>query len=238
MKRITAFIMAIVMAITLTACGGGDTPPDAEQQKEIKEAKKPVRSELYDEMGTKLADIDYRFNDAGECITMIVSWVDDFGGDDEITSYIYDEEGTLVQKDMSYSYSDYVTSRYYKYNDDGKLIEESMGDGYDIVYEYDANGNPVRQSNRTPDGTMTELMRYECDSEGRVVKEITVYDDWTFVNEYTYDSDGKVLNMDYIINGELMSSYGYTYDGEGNLTKQDVSIESWKMEGYVTHYYE
>ena len=29
-----------------------------------------------------------------------------------------------------------------------------------------------------------------------------------------------------------------TYDAEGNLTKQGVSIESWKIEGYVVHYYE
>lgn len=240
MRKIIALIMTSVMALSFAACDSGNTtPPTTEQQKEeIRKSVPPVRSELYDEYNSKLADIDYEYDDTGNCLSHTVTWTDYYGGDAEKTVYTYDDRGNIVHKETSYSYREnYTYNEYFVYDEENRLIEENWGSDFRHIYEYDSDGHLARKMNKNEDGTTNETIRYECDSQGRTLKEISEYDGWTFVYRYNYDSDNRLVSIDYSVNGEVLFSHGYEYDSEGRLTKQGVSIESWKMEGYVTHYY-
>lgn len=237
MKKILSMVLAAVMALSLTACGGQEdagTPPPEE-----KPVKNPVRSELYDSDGNKMADIAHEYDSSGRRISNTTTWV--INGESETDTYTYDENGNVVKKVYTNSYSPgYENVTNYIYDTDGRLIKENHGaEEFYMGYEYDENGHLAKRFNMN-DGTMSEYFTtYQCDAQGNV---LVMTDDWDdgFVatNTYSYDADGKMLKMDYAVNGQVLYTHEYEYDAEGNLTKQGVSIEIWKIEGYVVHYYE
>ena len=200
--------------------------------------KNPIRSELYEDSGYKLADITYEYDADGRRLSNTTTWV--ASGDFETDTYTYDENGNVIKKVLTYSYSPgYENVSNYIYDENGLLIKENWGaEEYYIGYEYDEKGHLAKSFNMN-DGTRYEYMAYQCDADGNVLVETVDWGDGDIsTNTYTYDAEGKMLNMDYAMNGQVMFSHAYVYDDEGNLVKQGVSIESWKMEGYVVHYYE
>lgn len=235
MKKLTALILSAVMAFSLVACGGESGTQHEETKKPV---KNPVRSELYDNSGYKLADITYEYDADGRRLSNTTTWV--ANGDSETDTYTYDENGNVIKKVTTYSFSpEYEGVRNYIYDENGLLVKENQGaEEFYIGYEYDENGHLAKAFNMN-DGTRSEYLTYQCDADGNVLVETADWGDgFVSTNTYTYDSEGKMLNMDYAMNGQLLFSHAYTYDAEGNLVKQGVSIESWKMEGYVVHYYE
>ncbi len=235
MKRIFALILSVIMSFSLAACGGdgGET-----QQPEGKPVKNPVRSELYDDSGYKLADISYVYDENGRRLSNTTTWT--ASGDGETDTYTYDENGNVIKKVGTFSYApDYENVHNYVYDENGRLIKEDYGaEEFYTGYEYDENGHLARQFYMN-DGSRNEGYTYQCDADGNVLVETMDWGDgFISTNTYTYDADGKMLNMDYAMNGEVLFSHAYEYDAEGNLTKQGVSVESWKIEGYVVHYYE
>ena len=156
MRKIIALIMASVIALSFAACDSGNTtPPATEQQKEkIRKAVPPVRSELYDEYNSKLADIDYEYDDNGNCLSHTVTWTDYYGGDVEKTVYTYDDRGNIVHKETSYSYREnYTYNEYFVYDEENRLIEENWGSDFRHIYEYDSDGHLARKMNKNEDGT-------------------------------------------------------------------------------------
>lgn len=234
MKKIIAIALSAVMALSLVACGGEDSP----QTEEKKPVKNPVRSELYDDSDNKMADISYEYDENGLRLSNTTTWI--FNGDSETDKYTYDENGNVIKKVGTYSFSpEYESVRNYIYDENGLLIKENWGaDEFYIGYEYDENGHLTQQFSMN-DGTRYQGLVYQCDENGNVLTETQNWDDGDVsVHTYTYDVAGKLLKVDYSFNGEIMYTHNYEYDAEGNMTKQGVSIESWKLEGYVVHYYE
>lgn len=244
MKKIFALMLAMIMSVSVVGCGGeinsdagGTAQQDDKQDKvTVKEIKNPVRSELYDESGTILADITYEYDAEGRRVSNTTSWNYDFGEGWEKDTYTYNDNGDVLTKTMTYDYSDYAYVISYEYDADGRLIKEAHGDGsYGTKYVYGDDGKLAECYSYNND---TETLAATYSYAHNAVVETSESGDNIYTYATFYDDEGKILKWEYAWNGQPTRTHNYTYDADGNLARQDVSIESWKMEGYVLHYYE
>ena len=236
MKKLIALAVSAILLLSLTACGGGNTSGTTQnQQTSPAQVKKvPVRSELYDKEGNILADISYEYDAENRVISNTTSWNHGFSSGSETDTYTYSADGYVTSKTTSYSDSDYASVRYYEYDLDGNLVKEYFEPDYGTRYVYHTDGRISESYNYNSGGeTLWQTYSYTDTS----MTQTEMWDDWTFVYITHYDEKGNILKWVYKCNDETMITHNYTYDGEGKLTKQDVSIESWKIEGYVLHYY-
>ncbi len=235
MKKFIALCMCAILMLSMTACGGGTSQPQQNGKPSAQTKKVPAYSELYDEGGNLMANISYEYDADGNRISNTTTWVDSWGGTSETDTYTYNAEGYVTSKTTSYSDSDYAMVRYYEYDEDGNMVKESFDENYGTRYVYHTDGRISESYNYNSGGeTLWQTYSYTDTS----MTQTEVWDDWTFVYITHYDEEGNILKWVYKCNDETMITHNYTYDGQGNLTKQDVSIEGWKMEGYVVHYYE
>ena len=109
--------------------------------------------------------------------------------------------------------TDYVTVTTFTFNEDWKIT------GYAS----------------TVNGEETQRVTYEFDGEGNVIKETNVSGDTTSVSEYTYtfDADGNPLEIVQTKDGEAYLTPTRTYDAEGNLKTNDMEVPSY---GYTCKY--
>ena len=236
MKRFISILIPAVLMLSLVACGSSGATEGGSDNVVEKIKKQPVRSELYDENGTILADISYEYDADGRIISNTTSWNYGFGDGSETDAYTYDDNGNLLTLTKSYSYSDYPSVKKYIY-EDGKLVKETFSDdeSYGTKYVYGADGKISESySFNGDDETLWQTYSYTDNT----MVQTEEWDGWTFVHTTFYNDNGDIEKWEYKCNGEVMITHNYSYDADGNLTKQDVSIESWKMEGYVLHYYE
>lgn len=237
MKKLIALAVSAMLLISLTACGGEKTSEITQNQETptVQVKKVPVRSELYDMGGNLMANISYEYTADSKLISNTTTWVDSWGGSSETDTYTYSADGYVTSKTTSYSDSDYASVRYYEYDQDGNLVKEYFEPDYGTRYVYHTDGRISESYNYNSGGeTLWQTYSYT----DATMTQTEVWDDWVFEYITHYDSNGNILKWVYNCNGENMINHNYTYDGEGNLTRQDVSIEGWKMEGYVVHYYE
>ena len=246
MKKLLSAILAAVLAVSLVGCGGGRDNNGGGQtdnpQEETKKVVNPVRSELYDDQGTKLADIEYEYDADGNRLSNTTYWVESWGGGWDRDEYTYNSNGDMLTKTASYSWSEGTSTMNYEYDADGKLLKTYLeGDASMYTgYTYDENGHAVKRAMYYSDGSENYPVELTCDREGRIIQEKEVWESngWVFIYKTTYDENGNILKWEYSANGEVLLTHNYDYNDEGLLVRQDCSIESWKMEGYVLHYYE
>lgn len=246
MKKILSVIIAAVMMFSLSGCGGSDTDNssgDSSQTKtETVTKRNPVRSELYSNDDTYLAEVTYEYDSNGNMLSNTTTWVEDWGGDWEKDEYTYNANNNVLTKTSSRKDNDYKYTLVYEYDEGGKLTKTFSPDdpSYYIGYTYDEKGHLVKRANYDADGNESYPVEITCDEQGRVIQEKEVWESlgWTFLNTTTYDEKGNILKWEYSSNGEVMITHGYLYTEEGLLTRQDCSIESWKIEGYLLHFYE
>ena len=60
------------------------------------------------------------------------------------------------------------------------------GDGSYWIYEYDENGNKIKEIYYSADGTITTHMAYEYDANGNVIKSTIFNTDGTIISETDY----------------------------------------------------
>ncbi|WP_370762745.1 RHS repeat-associated core domain-containing protein [Megamonas funiformis] len=142
-------------------------------------------------------------------------------------SYKYYPDGSIksaIAKGMHYSYS---------YYNSGKLKEKSASGKRLLSYEYDLNGNKIKQTDVT--GKTTEYIYNELDQlqeihdSGKCITAFKYNDDGTIKeavsangmkNLYGYDTDKNLIKLDIDFNGEILAQNRYTYDYNGNRTKK------------------
>ena len=97
MKRFISILISAVLMLSLVACGGGSATTEGGSDNAVEKTKKqPVRSELYYENGTILADISYEYDADGRKISNTTSWNYGFGEGSETDAYTYDENGKMT----------------------------------------------------------------------------------------------------------------------------------------------
>ena len=163
-------------------------------------------------------------------------------GSDERFKYIYNKDGTLVEKDA------HTGAKFeYSYEDGGIVHERVMspytgkitGDNY-YKYEYNSNGQVIKITQTNIRNT--NYFTYKYDKNGNIIEETEVLelDDYKTVYTYKYDTDGHIIEKIYDKTGKYPvyetttydysdPTYGYyTTSEKGSLTKETGSIHySW-----------
>lgn len=182
------------------------------------------------------------YNDADVCVKR--SGYDNRGSLTYETEY--DEEGKL-QWSKSYDSKGNVTYEdIYEYDEKGKMIRclytnnEYPEESNRYEYEYDGNGNLLKQTGYSSSDQLTSIYIYEYDEKNQQTlsayyyysydsqaETIASYSEWE-ANTYTYDEHGNIATREYswgyendngIRNENLYSeSYARWYDDNGNVT--------------------
>jgi RHS repeat-associated protein len=121
----------------------------------------------------------------------------------------------------------------YSYYNNGKLKEKSASGKRLLSYEYDLNGNKIKQTDVT--GKTTEYIYDELDQlqeihdGGKCITAFKYNDDGTIKeavnangmkNLYGYDTDKNLISLNINFNGEILAQNRYTYDHNGNRTEK------------------
>lgn len=145
--------------------------------------------------------------------------------------YTYDEEGNLSEFAIYNGPKEkLVRFRVHNYEySNGQLIKETERAGGNnkiietIDYEYNADGNLIKKTEKSSYGTVTETL-YEYDSQGNQIKYTSKNDMAKYIGIFTYDANGNCTSSEYTdYNGETItnkSSYKFEYDNEGVITKE------------------
>ncbi|MBD5136986.1 MAG: hypothetical protein HDT39_13620 [Lachnospiraceae bacterium] len=214
-----------------------------------------VKTEKQPEITEKLIEVtEYAYDMSGQMVKAIMP-------DGLIISYTYDESGKrtsvtasdaknpAVRRKNIYKYDKYgyITEKtengitaIYENDAFGNILKEKNADGGTAVYGYDFNGKCIcsitpeenRKSGENAKGTITEY-----DLCGRPVK--ITSPDGIILEEYTYDSSGKLLIQKNADGGSIKYGYDaggrmiyavtaagvrseYSYDTLGNITSQSL----------------
>jgi YD repeat-containing protein len=148
------------------------------------------------------------------------------------TDYEYDDQGYLIKSTETEVDTDsegaFGTITEYENNEQGDCIREVTTDldgnnpsETTMEYEYDADGNRVKQMVYNSDGKMTAS--YEYDAQGN---EVTWNADWDMFGTFTrcyeneYDAQGNLVKQVMTDeNGEAFSTKQFSYDADDNPTK-------------------
>ena len=134
-------------------------------------------------------------------------------------TYEYDRNGYLTKK--TERHSDTSVSYWLEYENDakGNKVKETRcdekGAGIYRLFEYDENGNMIRETEYKKDGTQGAQWLNEYDVNGNMIKSSTVFSSGRLysVDEYEYDDYGNEIR--YILkdgSGTVSSAYSYEYE--------------------------
>lgn len=152
--------------------------------------------------------------------------------DDHETLYEYDDNANLIYKKVE-GWVGELEETWYKYNKEGKLVEERDSSGEKITYSYDNQGNLIQKK-------CFQLILYDdfdvFDEDKKVEFAVNKNS-----NEKIYSSDdNKTLlhkeedddNRYYVYENEI-----YSYDDNGTLiyTKDDYKESWYNTKGELTH---
>lgn len=215
MKKWIAMLLAMLMSLSLCACGStaptADDAPEADAQEEAPEYPVYAITKYTNVLGTYELD-DYELNDAGQ-ITAYTKYETRNGertGHSTNVTVTYDDAGNPVK--MRYeNYSGYEEV-VREFDDQGLVTKESWSSDYSFN-----------------DGKVFAYT-YIFDDEGRVSKETSTNENTgdSFERVYTYDENGYAVSYtetSYNPDGSVYSEWllEMEYDDNGNIVKQIVT---------------
>ncbi len=134
-----------------------------------------------------------------------------------------------------------VDSYIYGYNENGEQIRREHTSTRDILgesitatdiekYEYDTNGNRVKEIFQYDGSSTDKIIEFTYDDEGKKLTATENADNVSYIIEYEYDSDKKLIRetlhyKDENGNDSIMSSTEYTYDSDKNLIEETRYVE-------------
>lgn len=191
MKKWIALFLAVILTLSLCACGGNETSPDSTAPGDsTPNSTAPDTGKPDDEQKDE--------NVTASLLTEItVAEKNADGGTDTIKVTLeYDENYNIIGA-KNYFNGKLTTSAVYNKDVNQPLLEQ----------EYDDNGEKTFRQENTYDAKGNRLTNYAYDAEGNVR--------WGY--EYTYNADGNVLTEKCFEGGALVSDFRYTYDADGRL---------------------
>jgi len=117
------------------------------------------------------------------------------------------------------------------YYADGQIATESFSDGSSYSYQYDDNGNLIREEDTTVDGnnnTVHTVTVNQYDSHNRIssVTETNEVAGATMLQEsFSYDAAGNRREVKATSNGTTQDAW-YTYDGDNRVEIADGSLQN------------
>lgn len=149
-----------------------------------------------------------------------------------VTTYEYDKYGNetsgyrISYLDDKEEEESYTFER--SYDEAGNIIvEKGYHDGvfnYHYGYEYDENGNKVKEISYKKDGMISSYYIYKYDDKNNLIEYIVYKGNGTLVStiRYTYDGNGNKKVKEHRTTGEALGGAGYSwenyeYDENGNL---------------------
>lgn len=207
MRKIIAISLALVMALSLCACGGDNTPGGGKKDE-------TVTASLFTQVIMSQTDSD------GKTSTMkgVVEYDDNYNLIGTKT-YLNDKLNYEVTYDKDYN-KPLLEKSYYE--DDGRTYTSTE------VYVYDTNGNCLERTSTHENGEKNPVNKTVCtyDANGNILTEKR-YEDGELYYEfhYTYTASGKLESETQKWN-DSENWTRYTYDEHDNiLTEQQGSGE-------------
>lgn len=138
----------------------------------------------------------------------------------------FDEAGHPIEA-ITYTPDGTVEHKYqYKYNSEGKLVDEILLESDDEVaehrsMEYNDEGQLVKEYIHYLDGTADSLI-HTYDQEGRLLSRRSIDSDGETGNYLVNVYEGKYLisETEYDLSGEIITQRKIIYDEEGNITEE------------------
>lgn len=245
MKKILSFILLTCMALTLIACAKADPKEEkyAEANKLLEQGDYEAAYALFKKLGDykdaeKKASY-FRYMPTGHYVEYF------YDGEEETATYTITLNEQNLPATIVEEYNDgYKHTCNYTYNKFG-LVEhlecsDTEGAKFSYVATFDANGNYINETITDEDGNVRKFdytynekgqqvkvvttnapdtyhsYTIEYDEQGRESKVTYVYEDGTYVEEITYNKEGKISNSSADMNGGK-SSRNYHYDEKGRL---------------------
>ena len=192
-----------------------------------------MKAEQYDGDENLLLTTENSYDDAKHVVKRTNSYGDADAVEEIVFEYsdnllrrelLVDESESVVLKEYSYDPNGFLTKRV-EYDEEGTVQ-------YIYMYDYDAKGQVVEMKVEEVAAKDRRTYSYEYDNQGNRIKELTYnYDDTLIAKKYTeYAADGRILSEE----AEDLDNYKktvYEYDGD-NLVKisvyaKDESLVSW-----------
>ncbi len=249
-KRFLALLLALIMCLSLAACGG-----DKDSEEEKKDEEKIEQTEK--EQEKKKTPADY-YNDALKYLSenkdneAYKAFVNAEGYSDS-AEYLKKFEGFCSKEITSLKSSpdETLNIRTYEYDEYGRVTKSTLDHkttgNYEMdEYTYDKAGNviehritPSTSPNEAPDPV---TYRYEYDANNNCIKEsfVEYYTDGTDrVTEFVYDSSNRLVKKYVPSNAYIgyTDSYEYKYDNEGKLVKEIYTDTYFAKETIIEYSY-
>jgi hypothetical protein len=209
-RKLLAILLCVSMSVTLLA-GCGTKEVDATNEKVTSNSSESLSEEVKEEV----VEIQE------EPIIAKETYYDREGAIKEIIHY--NEHGDIIKTEKpsgsAYTYE-------YEYDDYGKKISgiEYNDNELDhrMKYEYDNQGNMIKYTLYSHNGSISYIKEYEYDEQNNLIKFVYCDEDGTIEQkeEYQYDNKGNQIEQKIYENKDEISDVKkYEYDERGNVIK-------------------
>lgn len=164
----------------------------------------------------------YTYNADGQLVKEVSEWEWDDGNYMAFTdTFTYDKYGNVATE--LYESNDGISWYYeWKYDADGNQTSSYSKYGDDwakTVYTYNKRGDMIKEVTLYADGA-TDTSEYTVDENGVILKIVLRHADGGGAElEFKYNEDGKILEQKLYNDGRLSFLDEYTYDSNGNEIK-------------------
>lgn len=185
----------------------------------IKDSEGRERRVSYYREGTLYGYVDYSYEEGRVTHMTALDTEENQTGEGEC---LYDEQGNQTQ--------------YWS----GSISDDNIVVLCKHIYEYDENGNCIKNAQYRPDGSLMSIELHEFDENGNMVKLTTCNGAGDILSYAVYENDenGNAIKSSwYHADGTLREFYQYKYNENGNRTKQEHYDADGTMKGYITWEY-
>ena len=243
MRKITAVLVALTLALGMSGCGANqNNPTEPAGPTEPPYKTVYVRASITQEFGSAVSRTEYVFDEADR-VTEVIVYTNDqetkrydvecdaygnythWTSDGSTMEYTYDAAGHSLGRAI-YNDGVLVSSTTYVWENDLQTSVITQMAGQDmtqkVLMTYDSAGNLLRQDSYSAE-TLVNYSIYAYDDQGRVATMTTYQPDGSLYSIGKYGWESKNLTITTTgPDGSVMQTAVRTYDDAGNLLTHTV----------------